>query len=330
MSSNKCGWVYAVANDSSPYIKIGMSERKDLNHRIRELGSALRSLTAIRTPYVVIKSKWVSNARRTETLIHKLLTEDSKHECNELFKVTRAYVISLFDLVEGVSEPNKDITLYEDKVGSSMSRVGGTATGSSPRTRQRGQRSKFLAFEDARSLVRKLCLKGQKGWNAYSKNDRPENIPSHPEVTYRNEGWVSSTDWLGVHTMGFPKNTRDMSGITGESKNDTRDERLERTRGRADEVEPVTTSSPLSDASPRSGIGDTVTGSSSTPRLRRQLVNPLPFEEARSFARAEKLKGQKGWNKWSKSGERPPNIPSNPARTYRGKGWDGFSDWLGY
>jgi hypothetical protein len=28
-------------------------------------------------------------------------------------------------------------------------------------------------------------------------NDRPWDVPSHPDVTYADEGWVSWPDWLG-------------------------------------------------------------------------------------------------------------------------------------
>ena len=42
----------------------------------------------------------------------------------------------------------------------------------------------------------------------------------------------------------------------------------------------------------------------------------LPFEEARAFVHALKLGSQKEWQEYSKSGKRPPNIPSSPWKTY--------------
>ena len=41
------------------------------------------------------------------------------------------------------------------------------------------------------------------------------------------------------------------------------------------------------------------------------------------------LKSVKEWKEWSKSGQRPSNIPSNPDQVYRGKGWVSMPDWLG-
>ena len=37
--------------------------------------------------------------------------------------------------------------------------------------------------------------------------------------------------------------------------------------------------------------------------------------------RGLEMKGQKGWVEWSKSGQRPSDIPGNPSVTYRDDGW---------
>ena len=55
----------------------------------------------------------------------------------------------------------------------------------------------------------------------------------------------------------------------------------------------------------------------------------LPFEEARAIVRGEGLKNQVEWREWRKE-RRPPNIPSLPEKTYAGKGWVSWPDWLGY
>ncbi len=55
----------------------------------------------------------------------------------------------------------------------------------------------------------------------------------------------------------------------------------------------------------------------------------LPFEEARSFARSLGFSNWADWCRWRQSGERPANIPANPASFYRGK-FLGSADWLAY
>ena len=47
---------------------------------------------------------------------------------------------------------------------------------------------------------------------------------------------------------------------------------------------------------------------------------------ARTLPQAEK---QEEWEAWCKSGARPANMPSNPDRTYKHDGWQGYGHWLG-
>ena len=56
----------------------------------------------------------------------------------------------------------------------------------------------------------------------------------------------------------------------------------------------------------------------------------LPFKRARAIVHKLKLGSQKEWEAWSKSGERPNNIPSTPFTVYRDAGWISMPGWLGY
>ena len=55
----------------------------------------------------------------------------------------------------------------------------------------------------------------------------------------------------------------------------------------------------------------------------------LSFTAARAFVRTLKLKSSKEWKEWSKSGMRPPNIPSTPDAVY-GDEFISYPDFLGY
>lgn len=53
----------------------------------------------------------------------------------------------------------------------------------------------FLPFEEAREIARSLNLKS---WTEWCKlQPKPANIPSAPNVYYRNAGWVDTFDWIG-------------------------------------------------------------------------------------------------------------------------------------
>ena len=55
----------------------------------------------------------------------------------------------------------------------------------------------------------------------------------------------------------------------------------------------------------------------------------LPFDEARAFAHALKLRTKSTWEAWRKSGQRPHNIPTHPDTAYKYTGWRGYGHWLG-
>ena len=60
-----------------------------------------------------------------------------------------------------------------------------------------------------------------------------------------------------------------------------------------------------------------------------QNIEYRPFEEAREFVRTLGLKNRKEWYEYSKSGKRPKDIHSSPYQIYKGKGWNGWRDFLG-
>ena len=55
----------------------------------------------------------------------------------------------------------------------------------------------------------------------------------------------------------------------------------------------------------------------------------LPFGEALAVARSLNLPGRMEWKAWCQAGMCPPNVPSNPQRTYKDGGWQGWGHWLG-
>tara|TARA_X000000368_G_scaffold301668_1_gene240362 strand:+ start:66 stop:647 length:582 start_codon:yes stop_codon:yes gene_type:complete len=61
-----------------------------------------------------------------------------------------------------------------------------------------GNKKGFLPYEQAKKVVNALGLKSQCDWNRWSRTKkRPPDIPSHPEIFYKNAGWNGINDWLG-------------------------------------------------------------------------------------------------------------------------------------
>jgi len=66
----------------------------------------------------------------------------------------------------------------------------------------------FLEFEVARESVWEVGLQSKEQWEQWCREgQRPDTIPSNPDVTYKGEGWLSWSDWLG-YDKGRPAKRR--------------------------------------------------------------------------------------------------------------------------
>jgi hypothetical protein len=57
--------------------------------------------------------------------------------------------------------------------------------------------------------------------------------------------------------------------------------------------------------------------------------NKRSFAETTEFAQSLNLKSKTEWFKWTKANSLPDGIPANPADSYQGNGWQGWSHFLG-
>lgn len=122
----------------------------------------------------------------------------------------------------------------------------------------------FLLYEESREYVRKLFLGSISEWKIYIKNnDLPNYIPSYPDKTYKNNGWISWGDFLGNGRIAL----KDLEFIS--------------------------------------------------------------FEEAKNFAINLNLSSQKEWFDYCKNKELPKNIPIAVNNKYKDSGWVSWGDFLG-
>ena len=188
--------------------------------------------------------------------------------------------------------------------------------------------TKKLPFAEARDYVRSFRLKSQKEWREWRKSgQRPPNIPSHPERVYKGKGWLSLGDFLG-YRPGYEagerrsfEEARAFVGVLG--LNSTKE--WEEWR-KSEEKPPDIPSNPDRDYKEEGWLswGDFLGFNEGN--VAREW---RPFEEARDYARSLGFGSKKEWHEWSKSGERPSDIPSSPDQVYKGKGWMGYGDFLG-
>ena len=188
----------------------------------------------------------------------------------------------------------------------------------------------YLPFEEAREFVRGLKLKNQKEWKAFAKSsERPTNIPSNPRVTYKNQGWINLGDWLGTGSVAsFNRQYRAFEDARAFARSLGLKSSAEwfaycKSGNKPVDI-PAAAHSTYRDKG-WNGMGDWL----GTGRASNRNRTYREFEEARDYARSLNLGGSNHWARWSASGERPQDIPGNPNTIYKGKGWAGWSDWLG-
>ena len=198
----------------------------------------------------------------------------------------------------------------------------------------------YRPFRESRKLVHGLALRSHAEWKKYCKEGKlPQDIPVAPDRKYKDEGWVNWGDWLGtgivathlrpyrtfkqarsfVHSLGLTSSPEWRKYCKGDLPK----------KGTLPKDIP---SDPhhLYKGKGWIGMGDWLGTGIVATRLRQYRT----FKEARKFARQLRLKGQSEWNKYcaGKLPEKstlPSDIPTNPQRTYKNKGWVSVSDWLG-
>lgn len=188
----------------------------------------------------------------------------------------------------------------------------------------------YLPFKEAREFVHQLSLNNFRDWDTYCQSgQKPDNIPSNPNITYKNKGWAGLGDWLGSGIIAtrsrqylpFLKAKKLVQSLNLKSQAEWS------AYCRSDDKPIDIPSAPniVYSSEGWSGWGDWL----GTGRTSNQLRKYLSFEEARMFVHMLKLRNQNDWREYCLSGEKPANIPSNPLRVYLKQGWSGMGDWLG-
>ena len=189
----------------------------------------------------------------------------------------------------------------------------------------------FLPFEEARHFARQLKLQGVKEWRHFCNSDsKPDNIPTSPNQTYKNTGWIDFGDWLGTNRISngnkvfLPfEEARSIVHLLN-LKNQKEWHEYAKSNNRKAEI-PTSPQTKYRDSGWISW-GDWL----GTSRIGNSSVIFREFADAKNFAQSLNLSNVKEWNIWSKSEERPKDVPSNPQNTYKLSGWTNWSDFLGY
>jgi len=188
---------------------------------------------------------------------------------------------------------------------------------------------KFLEFDEARNFVRNLGLTGESEWRSYCRDGKkPDFIPTAPDRTYKEQGWISWGDWLGTGRIADKKKQflpyEQARQIIQELKISTRESWRQFLK---DENRPANIPANPDNVYKNKGWIDWGvwfgTGSVA-PRNREYRT----YEEAKAFVHSLKLLSQREWNNYCTDSNKPEDIPSSPQVVYK-QHWKSWGEWLG-
>ncbi len=200
------------------------------------------------------------------------------------------------------------------------------------------QDREYRPFKEAKEFACSLKLERNREWRKFCKGELPEkgvlpeDIPSTPDLAYKDKGWVSWPDWLGTFTSA-----RGKFRPFKEARKFVRGLGLENTfewykycagelpeKGRLPRDIPSNPHPAYKDHGWIS-MGDWLGTFFVPPRLREWRQ----FGEAREFVHGLALKSYADWQRYCKAGKLPQDIPLAPDHKYRNEGWVSWGDWLG-
>lgn len=182
-------------------------------------------------------------------------------------------------------------------------------------------------FLTARDAVRQLNLTSHQDWqNWAASEERPSDIPKSPWVIYQNEGWVDIADWCGYQTSKYLRGKMGVflpypaAAELVQNQNFKSREEFTAWKNRPIEI-PLAPDQVYHDKGWLSWGVFLGTG-----RVANKDKAILPYTVAQKIVSREGFSSASKFRAWE---SRPENIPSNPNRSYKNKGWISWDHFLG-
>jgi hypothetical protein len=183
----------------------------------------------------------------------------------------------------------------------------------------------YLSFEDARNWARKSGIISAKEWkSAKKKNLLSVGIPGHPQIIYQNKGWQSWAEFLGTDNERNIEyfNFNDARNYVRQLKLiNTKDWKKWSRKGRPKFI-------PATPDNVYKALG-WISWADFLDANIAEKGNKLEYSEAKKVIKQFGVKSSIQWRNFVKTERMPNNIPTNPDREYKNKGWNGWANFLG-
>lgn len=223
----------------------------------------------------------------------------------------------------------------------------------------------YLPYEDAKkyvmeNIIRPYGITNCKLWEKYCRGlvvgapALPKNVPKSPNAVYKKRNnWKGWGDWFGTGVVAsykkhyWPYNKAKQwvaNNLLPLGINTSIKWHCEYLKGKYEDAPPLPPEIPNFPPNAYAGSGWNGWGDwFGTGNKKSKSANDkkyLPYNEAKAWVQKylvpHGVVNAKVWlNEYIKgrmptAPKLPRNIPSSPQNSYRGKGWDGFQDFLGY
>jgi superfamily II DNA or RNA helicase len=183
----------------------------------------------------------------------------------------------------------------------------------------------WMSFEEAKVFVFNALINNTYEWREFAHSSkRPINLPSIPNLVYKDSGWISWGDFFGTKRISNKLKTflpyfeaRELL-MKKEIKNHKELRQFLISEDRPNNFPGNPKHTYLNNG-----------WISWEHFFDNKKIEYLIFEEAKTFVHSQKFKNQIEWREFCKSERKPSNIPSNPMSVYKDNGWINMGDWLG-
>ena len=184
-------------------------------------------------------------------------------------------------------------------------------------------KDKYLSYNEASQYIQNLNINSRDTWREFSKEERPDNIPSQPYKIYKNNGWINWKYFFGTAKFSYEEAKEfvyKLNLISPQEWDNYCKNKYSNLSKKPNNI-PL---NPLSYYKSDWISWEDWLGNSKY----------LSYQESKEFMISLNLKTTLEWKKYSK-GElvgyeaKPNNIPTSPDRVYENEGWINYGDWLG-
>jgi hypothetical protein len=195
---------------------------------------------------------------------------------------------------------------------------------------ERVGRANWRSFENAKEYIRNIGLKNQNEWFQFIKSKNlPNDIPTSPNIIYKNDGWISFGDWLGNGNIA--PQLKEFCSIK-EAMNFAKSKNIKTGKEWRyfSKLNNLPIEIPLRpDAVYKNNGWQNWGHFLGTGNICNRNKKYFTYVKAKKLVHKLNLKSSSEYQKEYRLGNIPSEVPFYPSQAYKNKGWENWGKFLG-